>query len=166
MNAINNQKAAEEKINKDSAKNSANEGSPVREFEKRRKSKDVLLKNKCNLLNEDTNRRSPGKENILLNGATDLGDKEIEDTAEINKDAEEENLDAKSEERENNLLNEEVLRKTEELCAEEEKLEQEIMELEKTEIEVDTETEETETDGEAAAGPGDEEDERPEFVTP
>ncbi|XP_049963101.1 S phase cyclin A-associated protein in the endoplasmic reticulum isoform X1 [Schistocerca serialis cubense] len=57
---------------------------------------------------------------------------------------------------EKHLFNEEELRKSKELCAEEEMLRKKIHELQSTEIEVDTETDETETDGEATTCPEDE----------
>ncbi|PSN55927.1 hypothetical protein C0J52_00443 [Blattella germanica] len=61
---------------------------------------------------------------------------------------------------EKSLFNEEELRKSKELCAEEAMLRKEIHELETTEIEVDTETDETETDGEATIGPEDDDYDR------
>ncbi|KAJ9591852.1 hypothetical protein L9F63_001669, partial [Diploptera punctata] len=59
---------------------------------------------------------------------------------------------------EKSLFDEEELRKSKELCAEEAMLRKEIQELETTEIEVDTETDETETDGEATIGPDDDDE--------
>ncbi|XP_033609551.1 S phase cyclin A-associated protein in the endoplasmic reticulum isoform X3 [Cryptotermes secundus] len=66
---------------------------------------------------------------------------------------------------EKNLFNEEELRKSKELCAEEAMLRKEIYELESTEIEADTETDETETDGEATVGPEEDDEERQKEVT-
>ncbi|XP_046404620.1 S phase cyclin A-associated protein in the endoplasmic reticulum isoform X2 [Ischnura elegans] len=167
LNNINNQKSNSKESSPD-LKNLAIELSPVQDVEKRRKSKDIVIKGKREMLNEekDTHNDISQKVEKMVNGTGNDEKNDDEDETKILEDLGKESPGGKSTESDSNLISDEVLRKTEELSAEEEKLEQEIMELEKTEIEVDTETEETETDGEACAGVGDEEDERMEVVTP
>ncbi|XP_071451801.1 S phase cyclin A-associated protein in the endoplasmic reticulum [Hetaerina americana] len=168
LNNINTQKSAMNEPSPDSLKNVAIELSPMRDFDKQRKSKDNSIKSKCDSVNEDGILAdiSQRMENMMNGVGNDEKNNDEDASNAIGDLGGKGSPEGKSLDSDSNLMNDEVLRKTEELSAEEEKLEQEIMELEKTEIEVDTETEETETDGEACAGPGDEEDERLEVVTP
>ncbi|XP_069682477.1 S phase cyclin A-associated protein in the endoplasmic reticulum isoform X2 [Periplaneta americana] len=106
-------------------------------LEKKRNMKSVDIKSKLiETQEEKLNRRNENADDIIL-------DVQLEDILE-----------------EKSLFDEEELRKSKELCAEEEMLRKEIHELETTEIEVDTETDETETDGEATIGPEEDDDER------